>query len=417
MRVPAISAKLGNLNYYITTLKFSDISEHVSKINNELHESTTLSDMIQRAITNNYINIKNYLLESEERFFNSIVLAVYDGDPQWIEVDFDYEEKRYTSMGLLNFSGGEKIFPIDGQHRIEGIKNALQEDSSLSNEEVSVIIISHRKDKEGMQKTRRLFSTLNRYAKPVTLSEIIALDEDDIVAIITRDLVENHKLFNNNNISLDKTKAISESNKNAFTSIQTLYNCNLFLLKRFLEINNLKYNKKFLVRRPEKKIILDFNSYCIEFWDSLSSKNNAVIKYLSKEKTDTQKSFEFRNKEDGGHLLFRPIGLEPFVACLTELNKISSNSYEELIRSMNNIPWNLKDTPWNQVLWNDYQKVMLQKTDKLVNTLLIYMYDSKLLNQKKYDNLILDYSARINEPKEKTEKILLTIQDIAKKNN
>ena len=46
-----------------------------------------------------------------------------------------------------------------------------------------------------MERTRRLFTTLNRYAKPVKKSEIIALDEDDIIAIITRELVEKYPLF------------------------------------------------------------------------------------------------------------------------------------------------------------------------------------------------------------------------------
>ena len=36
---------------------------------------------------------------------------------------------------------------------------------------------------------------MNRYAKPVKKSEIIALDEDDTIAIITRELVEKHPLF------------------------------------------------------------------------------------------------------------------------------------------------------------------------------------------------------------------------------
>lgn len=46
-----------------------------------------------------------------------------------------------------------------------------------------------------MQRSRRLFSTLNRYAKPVSMRDIIALDEDDVVAIASRDLIDTHPLF------------------------------------------------------------------------------------------------------------------------------------------------------------------------------------------------------------------------------
>jgi len=44
-------------------------------------------------------------------------------------------------------------------------------------------------------RTRRLFTTLNKTAKAVTKGEIIALDEDDVMAIVVRNLVENHPHF------------------------------------------------------------------------------------------------------------------------------------------------------------------------------------------------------------------------------
>ena len=78
-------------------------------------------------------------------------------------------------------NGKEKIFPVDGQHRVEGIKDALKKNSQLANETVSVMLIGHSTTTEGMKKSRRIFSTLNRYAKPVKLGDIIALDEDDEV--------------------------------------------------------------------------------------------------------------------------------------------------------------------------------------------------------------------------------------------
>jgi len=59
----------------------------------------------------------------------------------------------------------------------------------------SVQFSSHNNKTERVAKTRRLFATLNRYAKPVSLTEIIALDEDDVVALTCRDLLENHPLF------------------------------------------------------------------------------------------------------------------------------------------------------------------------------------------------------------------------------
>ena len=77
----------------------------------------------------------------------------------------------------------------------------------------------HREDdSEGYERTRRLFSTLNRYAKPVGKKDIIALDEDDSVAIVTRLLVEDHPLFVGK-ISLGQSKNIAKSDQESLTSI------------------------------------------------------------------------------------------------------------------------------------------------------------------------------------------------------
>ncbi|MDI6453539.1 DNA sulfur modification protein DndB [Peloplasma aerotolerans] len=188
MKKLAFQSNIGDWIYYVTTMSFQEINDNVKKVDQELHKSKTLSQMIQRAITPNVQQISHYIQKQKEMFFNAIVLAVYEGDPQWKGVNFSHENMRETNLGILEFTGTEKIFPVDGQHRVEGIKQALLIDpknEEIKNNEVSVIFIGHNNSDEGMKRTRRLFSTLNRYAKPVSLSEIIALDEDDIVAIGT----------------------------------------------------------------------------------------------------------------------------------------------------------------------------------------------------------------------------------------
>lgn len=49
----------------------------------------------------------------------------------------------------MQLTGREKIFPVDGQHRAEGIKKALDEDSSLATQSVPVIFIGHSTDDRG----------------------------------------------------------------------------------------------------------------------------------------------------------------------------------------------------------------------------------------------------------------------------
>ena len=41
-----------------------------------------------------------------------------------IRVEYD-DDEEFVDLGILELTGDEKIFPVDGQHRVEGIKHAL----------------------------------------------------------------------------------------------------------------------------------------------------------------------------------------------------------------------------------------------------------------------------------------------------
>lgn len=238
MKIPALRSKIGDWDYYVTTLTFEQVSQYVSKIDDQLHKSDSLKDLIQRSITNNFLSIKDYIINQPSVFFNSLVLAVYDNYPDWQEIEFKYDGMETYKMGLLDFPSKHKIFPVDGQHRVEGIKAALRENPEFKNHQIAAIFIGHKNDTEGKQRTRRLFTTLNRYAKPVKLDDIIALDEDDSVAIVTRYLLEEYDLFTDKRVIYAKQKAIPTNNKDALTSIITLYQANV-------ELFNFFYEKKF----------------------------------------------------------------------------------------------------------------------------------------------------------------------------
>lgn len=394
-KIPAIRGLMGDWVYYVAVLSFDDINKNVKKINDELHKSKSLSDAIQRSITDNYKGIKDYILNQDERFFNSLVLAVYDGKPDWIEVELELEGEEFFDLGFLTLNGEEKIFPVDGQHRVEGIKSALKENASLKKEKVPVIFIGHNKTTEGMQRTRRLFSTLNRYAKPVSIKDIIALDEDDIVAITTRYFVENYDLFQDDRVIFSLQKAIHESERTAFTSLITLSNCIEELLKYYfnnyfkktssysLFLKNYYPEKKsigikdFRRFRPREENIQEFIDFCKSYWDSFK-KIHQIQKYLNSDEEEPAK--EFRNKENGGNILFRPIGILPFVqasmveAKKTDLFNNSEFNFDIIIHKFIDINLDLNKTPWRHVAW-DPNTLRMKTTGnrKLIKLLFLYL--------------------------------------------
>lgn len=184
MLLPVIRGKIGNWRYYTGLMTFKQVAEYITPSIGELYQAKCLDELLQRELTTNYEAIRDYILKDGERFFNALILAIYDGDPQWLEAEF--ENESFTNVGFLSFSGNENIFPVDGQHRVAGIKAAIEENDALSSETIPVVFIAHAQSDEGRKRTRKLFSTLNRRAKPVGQNENIALDEDDACAIITR---------------------------------------------------------------------------------------------------------------------------------------------------------------------------------------------------------------------------------------
>jgi len=114
-----------------------------------LHKSNKLSEMIQRELEEGRAEeIATYLRTQGQRFFNSLVIAVYGGNPSWHDIgDFSSNlpgvsvekipEKALNSFGLLLFTGDEELFALDGQHRLAGIKAAVQNGDSIKEEVTS----------------------------------------------------------------------------------------------------------------------------------------------------------------------------------------------------------------------------------------------------------------------------------------
>lgn len=236
IHLPCLRGRIGDWIYYITLMSFQEVSTRV-KLPREIdkkydEEKLKLGDWIQRKIETNRIkHLVNYMKQQKQRFFNSLILGIYDGSPTWQEINVqhtnifnDESELTYLSktFGILTLKGDESIFAIDGQHRAYAIRGAVKEKENLKSEEIATIFVAHKTTEDGKIRTRRLFSTLNKFAKPVSPSEIIALSEDNNCAVITRYLVDEFGLFKDK-ILIIKNRSINPDNKTAFTNIMVLY--------------------------------------------------------------------------------------------------------------------------------------------------------------------------------------------------
>lgn len=404
MKIPVIKGRIGTWIYYMGTLSFEQIvSNQISASVDEIYQAKSLSELLQRHLTDNYESIRDYLLKERDRFFNAIILAIFDGDPQWLEVEFKGTEKDYTNVGFLEFSGEEKIFPVDGQHRVKGIKEAVKINDSLKYEFVPVIFIAHDNSEDGRKKTRKLFSTLNRRAKPVGQAENIALDEDDICSIITRDLIQTVPLFFGDNLDTREGKNILPSNKAAFTSVITLYQCVESIVKWELTkegVTGRKY-KEYILYRKDDETIERIRSTVFDVVLTFIDKTSAIQDYLKED--GATKASKFRNT-NGGNLLFRPVAItEYFNAAIELINH--GYSYALAFEALNNLPQELNTRPWNGFMW-DGTKMVNRVSRPTIKNLLIFMVDNSLISKKEYARMVTTYSATLNIDFKKAESII-----------
>lgn len=416
MIIPAIRGYIGTTVYYIANMTFKDVARLVNRRNSdELYKSRPLREALQRSLTDNYIKIKEYILNHKDHFFNAMVLAVYGGNPMWEEVRYEIGNTIYENVGLLKLDGEEQIFPIDGQHRLEGIKRALQESDKYANDTIPIILIGHECSPEGMAKSRRIFSILNRYAKPVRKGDIIALDEDDIVAIVTRELLETYPLFSENRIKVSNSKSIPLSDKVSFTTLMTLYDCHDELLKVFIYKNEHKVLSSdklndFKRTRPQDGIIESYETFVVSFWDSMRANFDELNRYIQ-DNSETPAS-TYRPQGEGGNLLFRPVGLYPLVMSICKVLMQSTMSAEEVIAKFAKII-NTDVSSWETILWDNISKKMVMRNRSLLYYLLIEMFDSHILNEKEKGKMIDRYALIFNMNRiQAEEEIKSKYQDI-----
>ncbi|WP_299235604.1 DNA sulfur modification protein DndB [uncultured Bacteroides sp.] len=398
--IPAIRGVLGNIVYYTSSFTFTQIANLVRPIDDELHTSTSLKDQLQRSLTENHKSITSYILTQKEHFFNSLVLAVYDGEPIWNEIEVGFKGEDYYNMGFLRLTGDEKIFPVDGQHRVEGIKSAIKERPELGDESIAVILIGHQTNKEGMEKTRRIFSTLNRYAKPVSTGDIIALDEDDTVAIVTKNLLETYPLFINDKIGpAKKSKALSNDTK-SFTSLLTLYETNKIIYRYYISIT--KNKKKLLSNpdldknlkfRPSQNEIDEFEKYLVDFWNLFTDVFKGVKKYVGA--TDNA-ALPYRNRETGGLMYFRPIALPRLITAILETCFRKDIQLSECMSIYSEMEMCISKEPWINILWDPIKQTMIMTHSSIIDKLLMFLYDSTMLTDREITAFKKKYAKALN---------------------
>lgn len=375
--LPALRGHIGDWVYYTCLMPISEIALRVDYAK-DIHNDKALSRLIQRSLEGERAeHIASYLERTTERFFNSLVLATYDGHPEWLEVgNFGKTsdqglvsrigEQALDTLGFLSLSGDEKIFAVDGQHRLAGIKRAIADQTDFGIERLSVIFIAHSEAKR--ERTRRLFTTLNKTAKAVKKRDIIALDEDDTMAITARRFIETNSWFSSPKILIEASENIPSTNRVSLTTISNLYDV---LKQIFKHRIGKKTDTSLRFFRPSEKELDGYYAYALKFFEAMAEAFPAVGQLFVS--TEPARVTQLHRGEHGGHLLFRPLGLNVFTSVAIAFAKHHELSLPEAVRQLAVIPTDLNARPYRDVIWdNDRQRMMLTGKRLLIE-LLSYM--------------------------------------------
>src|SRR5699024_2080740 len=128
----------------------------------------------------------------------------------------------------------------------------------------------------------------------------------------------------------------------SITSIITLYQCNKELLKVYRQkrknedpdsVRDKASLEQYLKFRPKEEEIDLYIQYVVDFWNSFVDNIDMIGTYINIEGEDP--AAIFRNRENGGNLLFRPVGLLPFVQAVTEIHKRNQHDFKEIFAQFN----------------------------------------------------------------------------------
>ncbi len=397
--VPAMKARLGDTDYYVLSMKAQELVDKV-KIPKELDgwEDLSIEERYQRDINYNRVRkqIAPYLANDDSRFFGAVIVAAMNFGE---EVSFEplaemttkglpgLYRKASTNMGFLTFEGGELLVPLDGQHRLKAIEFAvtgrdekgrdidIKPCTQLAQEDVTVILVPY-----VPQKARKIFTRVNRYARPTTAGQNIVTDDDDILAVLTREVAND--LIGGR---LAKYRSNTLTTKDPeFTTLAIVYNCNEAIIT-----NSFPGGKLDTTQLPEASGIKLYRNKVREVWQTLLENIEVFADALSdKEETGDDKRREIRE----ANLLGKPVTQECLVRAFIRLIGDPSNmGSEKACEKLNALPWNITEENleiWQGVLWvGGVGGKIITRNRKLTTDIIAYLAGEKLTDDGKAELL------------------------------
>ena len=246
--IPALQGKFGEIEYFLANMSIGELLR-TARFPKDVPnwEDLSIEEKWQRELNLNRVRkeIAPYFATDDKRFSSALVLAVINHDDMEFEplsnfvggnANRNVVPQLYRTaarnMGFLTLSGNEILVPLDGQHRVKAFQYAIdgtddnnraiagmKSNTDLANDQVAIILVRFKTDE-----SRRIFNKINRYAKPTTKADNLITDDDDPIAVITRELLGEEGVIPSRLVRIGGNTLTN--NAPEFTTLSTFYDAN-----------------------------------------------------------------------------------------------------------------------------------------------------------------------------------------------
>lgn len=387
--LPAFKGSFGSTDFFVLTMQAGEFVRSMT-IPKELEDWEDLSpeEKFQREINYKRVatHIAPYLAHDEDRFIGAFIVEVRQHEEMEFESLVDagikFPKALPTSLmnkfGILYLSGSEIMIPLDGQHRLAALDFAitgkdekkndikgLKPNPEVAADTCTVILIRH-----DLDKARKIFNKVNKYAKPTSKADNLITDDSNYIAVITRENIIGEIL---------PTRIVRSGSGNTlpataseFTTLATVYEINL----RIEEAYTAKKPDLNKLPRPEDIKLAVQN--LVDFW-----KEFIEIQAYQHSLTDPSEDGDDRRKEiRKSSVACKPIVQRVLAEVILEL-QIGNDDTEkltikEIVSRINRLEWSPEHSLWQGILLNGDKVISGASPQRLAVRMISYLLGQSL---------------------------------------
>jgi DNA sulfur modification protein DndB len=419
---PAIRGLMGSTAFFQVTMTAKELAG-IAGPASELAEwkQWTIGERFQRDLAIHRVRqeLVPYLVQSNDRFFGSLIVLIYQ--PDWfrfepLDLAAAPQQAAYRRaagrMGFLAVSGGQYV-ALDGQHRLVALREIVNGSANadpaasadVAADEVSVVFIRY----ESLEKTRRIFNKVNRHARPTSPADNIITSEDDGYAIVARWLVEQEPplglsapapplaLFDAVGGPLvEWRKTGLDQFTTKLTTLQAVYQtvevvCDAHGLRHF--------DEKHRVNRPSDLELARAYTWTAEAWSAALTGLEAYRRAVAW----PARIRDMRQYQENWSLLFRPVAQVALFRSLGQLTQ-AGLTLAEATTAVNRIDWCAASYTWTDILVrSNGRMITAPNLIWLAGTVIAYLAMPSSLTPQQTDRMKRDYAeAKGEDPSQVT---------------